>query len=764
MASCAEGINACYDVLVIGAGSSGLMAARVLRNHGKRIVVLEARNRVGGRAFSFPLISEGSTQFSDVSSASIPEDADEKKSADLGCSSIHGVQDKGNSMWNLALHHSIIMPKVMEDIMEETTEYENTRIAPWFSGGTRISQLQITRMHRLHYAVVARMGSNATNRSESNVINAELAQLYKKKTTEVKLTLQVRVKSEEKKILEKIRNRYYGYCASLEEQSPHDLRESYGHFDERTQFDEESVLSEALLIDKYLCDGKPHELVPVGLGTRAESFGADVAPVNGYGRFIERVLGQNISVQFKHIVRKVSVTTIFSGNPILEVVCQDGKTYLAKNVVCTVPLGVLKSLHPLSSITFKPPLSPEKQFLIEKFNMGRHNKVILRFAEKDVFWPKNVLQFNCLDSVVQFSNLHALGKPGMLIAHIFGADESSDISTISDGDVVKRVMRILEDDVFNKEEGYGNTILSRTVFKDKAEKLRMMKDSKILKQRSEVRFQSIPQPLSTIVTRWEDDPFACGSYSYCPKKTDLGIISEWEAPEKLGTEMNVLYFAGEHTVHGGEGWQCAHGASNSGIRVAYQIITGIVSEVDIKDILGTLKYLPHPPPIASENSSVLLEPEEQTRAEIHALKAKFAKLERSFNELKKENDDLKRPESNASMDAANDSSSPTRAADTPVCTPAQDIIKKKEDDPTWFLFNTPMVDGKRRRAQCMHQKHKRKVTASVCNRCKKFVCKDHWNDGSHFETDACQPYNPEVKQVVGSRGGRPGATYTGPIA
>lgn len=38
------------DVVVIGAGAAGLAAARALRAGGRRVVVLEARNRIGGRA------------------------------------------------------------------------------------------------------------------------------------------------------------------------------------------------------------------------------------------------------------------------------------------------------------------------------------------------------------------------------------------------------------------------------------------------------------------------------------------------------------------------------------------------------------------------------------------------------------------------------------------------------------------------------------------------------------------------------------------
>lgn len=40
------------DVVVVGAGMAGLIAARVLERAGLRVVVLEARDRVGGRAFT----------------------------------------------------------------------------------------------------------------------------------------------------------------------------------------------------------------------------------------------------------------------------------------------------------------------------------------------------------------------------------------------------------------------------------------------------------------------------------------------------------------------------------------------------------------------------------------------------------------------------------------------------------------------------------------------------------------------------------------
>jgi len=72
-----------YDILVLGAGAAGLAAARMLADAGKRVAIVEARHRVGGRIFTCHVPTANSSN---------------PVSVELGAEFIHGLPQ---ATWNL---------------------------------------------------------------------------------------------------------------------------------------------------------------------------------------------------------------------------------------------------------------------------------------------------------------------------------------------------------------------------------------------------------------------------------------------------------------------------------------------------------------------------------------------------------------------------------------------------------------------------------------------------------------------------------------
>ncbi|MBL8891757.1 MAG: FAD-dependent oxidoreductase [Planctomycetaceae bacterium] len=104
------------QVIVIGAGLAGLAAARELQNHGFQVVVLEGRNRIGGRLWT-------SNKWPDIP-------------VDLGASWIHGLV--GNPLTELA-------KRAKAEIIE--TSYESNRL--YDVDGQEIAEAKEQRLDRL---------------------------------------------------------------------------------------------------------------------------------------------------------------------------------------------------------------------------------------------------------------------------------------------------------------------------------------------------------------------------------------------------------------------------------------------------------------------------------------------------------------------------------------------------------------------------------------------------------------------------------------
>jgi monoamine oxidase len=97
-----------YDVVVIGAGAAGLNAGRLLAQAGKRVVVLEARDRIGGRIFTCGESSKDSSR-------SLP--------IELGAEFVHGLPE---ATWSLLRQAAL-------------PTYELSGASFWYSGDRLIA-------------------------------------------------------------------------------------------------------------------------------------------------------------------------------------------------------------------------------------------------------------------------------------------------------------------------------------------------------------------------------------------------------------------------------------------------------------------------------------------------------------------------------------------------------------------------------------------------------------------------------------------------
>lgn len=92
----------------------------------------------------------------------------------------------------------------------------------------------------------------------------------------------------------------------------------------------------------------------------------------------------------------------------------------------------------------------------------------------------------------------------------------------------------------------------------------------------------IPRPSEVIVTRWKQDPFARGSYSYVGPQTQTGDYDVMAQP------VGPIHFAGEATC--GTHPATVHGAYLSGLRAASEVMDSLLGPIQV------------PTPIVTANS------------------------------------------------------------------------------------------------------------------------------------------------------------------
>lgn len=242
--------------------------------------------------------------------------------------------------------------------------------------------------------------------------------------------------------------------------------------------------------------------------------GEDAVFADGY-RTLVNFLARGLNVQLGQIV-----STIDSSTSNVKITTNKG-SFSADRVIVTVPLGVLKK----GSIKFTPALPSKKTTAISKLGMGNFNKCYLRFPTQ--FWPQQdwLEYIPPLSKHGQWSQWLNLGRlTGQPILLGFNAgDFGGQIEAWSDAQIVASAMSRLK-------QIYGS---------------------------------GIPEPVSFQITRWSQDPFSYGAFSFHKLGSKPTMRDDLAAP--IG---NRVFFAGEATHK--QMFATVHGALLSGQRAATQ--------------------------------------------------------------------------------------------------------------------------------------------------------------------------------------------------
>ena len=256
--------------------------------------------------------------------------------------------------------------------------------------------------------------------------------------------------------------------------------------------------------------------------------------------------------------------------------------------VCTVPLGVLQQ----RKIEFVPPLPQKRQEAIDGIGMGLLNKIVFRFdfenkgSKKDnyKFWG-NLKQFgichedpaliktyyDCTDDYYEEDQGAKMFSSAILVQFLAGsaADRiDPPLPPIAEMDHDKRDSNKNTNDRSVASGGDGLT--DEEAIHESLQALRSVFGS-----------ENVPKPSISKVTRWRNDPWSCGSYSFTKVGSSPGMYDEIASP--LGSNSNSnsngrLLFAGEHTSK--HCHSTVHGAWETGVREAERIFERVQHKYD----------------------------------------------------------------------------------------------------------------------------------------------------------------------------------------
>ncbi|XP_071113292.1 lysine-specific histone demethylase 1A-like isoform X1 [Haliotis cracherodii] len=562
-------------VVVIGAGIAGLGAARQLLSFGMDVVIIEARDRVGGRVATF---------------------RKNNYVADLGAMVVTGLG--GNPVTvlsrqiNMELHkikqkcplyesNGCTVPKEKDEMVErefnrllEATSYlshqmdfnmvegKPASLGQALEAVIKLQEKHVKEKQCEHQRHIIEMQDKLKkNQTQMLTLRDKIEELHKqwKEASEVKpprdITAEFLIKS-------KLRD-LNAACKEFElfQAQQKEIEEKLNELESNPPSDVYLSSRDRQILDWHFANlefanATPLTTLSLKHWDQDDDFefsGSHLTVRNGYS-CVPVALAEGLDIKLNTSVRQIRYTPqgveVTTGNSRVNM---NPQTYKADAVLSTLPLGVLKESMRNSGINspqFLPPLPDWKAAAIKRLGFGNLNKVVLCFDR--VFWDPNANLFGHVGSTTAsrgelflFWNLY---KAPVLLALVAG-EAAAIMENVSDDVIVGRCIAVLKGI-------FGNN--------------------------------AVPQPKETLVTRWRADPWSRGSYSYVAAGSsgnDYDLLATPVSPQQ--GSLPRLFFAGEHTIRNYPA--TVHGALLSGLREAGRIAD---------QFLGAPYALPTRPPAA----------------------------------------------------------------------------------------------------------------------------------------------------------------------
>lgn len=547
-----EGASTCsgdpepgYDLVVIGAGIAGIAAARAAHDAGLRVVVLEARDRIGGRIHTAYIPTDSAD--SQLRTPNVAADARGATPAtmpiDIGAAWIHGTlcEERGPNPLILALQAA------------GCTHVETADSCAFFNAdGTPVPEEELQRMTQIADDFEEYQQRYVAEGRDAHLSLEQLALRYAKDkhlpVSQLALLL--------RHLAQVVVGGREGYAG--------DLRDLAALF---YQHSDEWGGPDALPVQ---CFGPITDTMASGIDIRLSE---PVLQIDYRRANATAAWADCISNAAKHGHSLEEVGMLYSSSLVAKackgtgggsgvdeedagpavVVTTAVRSYRAKYALVTLPLAYLQAHGGSSGTLFEPPLPHGKLRALNELGIAVLNKVIMIWDEP---WMDQITDKEWI--VVQDEN----DTNALVAAAVPAPDGCSPYVGLVDYFNV-RATQLRQPMIVCFTTGAGARGFEALSDAEAAEAAleplrRLVKPP-----------HALPPPKKVLVTRWASDPWALGSYSF--GKVGMGPETRRLVAAPVGN--GHVLFAGEHTHEGLPA--TVHGAYLSGLREAAKVVAAL---------------------------------------------------------------------------------------------------------------------------------------------------------------------------------------------